>query len=566
MPRVRSGEGRLAPAAAEDVSAPAGSRTRGADSAPERSPDSPKGPSKGAVERQKLAGRAGVVGAGTLASRVLGLGRDMALAAVFTRSETDAFFVAFTIPNALRQLLGEGAISSAVVPVLTEKLETQGDEGAKRFFARVRGVSLLALVCVTALGMAFARPLTELFAGGYHARGEALFERTVALTRTVFPYIFFMGTAALGMAALNAKRRFAVAAFAPGLLNVAFLAGAFLLPGPLAAAGIDRTQALAVSALIGGALQVVAQWPALRKIGFFGRPALDLSDPGVREVLRRIGPMMLGIGIYYVDLVLSRRFLSALGEGAQSYFSWAMRLCDFPQGIFVMAISTAALPSLSSLAARGERDELRKTFAHGMRLSLFVAIPASAALVSIGEPLVAALFQRGHFDAAASQETARALLWQGGALWTVAAVRQLVPVFYALGDTRTPVVVSGIDLLAFVALALSLRGPMGHAGVSAAVAGSSFVQMALLALFLRRKLGTLRGGEIGASALRTTIASVVAGLGGWGAAHLVPPWPMLRGLASGAAFAALFLVAAWGTRAPELEGLLRGVRRRLGRA
>src|SRR3984893_19289403 len=161
----------------------------------------------------------------------------------------------------------------------------------------------------------------------------------------------------------------------------------------------------------------------------------------------------LDIFFYYVDLVLSRRFLSELGIGAQSYFSWAMRLCDFPQGIFAMALSTAALPSLSALAAKGDRAELARTWAHGMGLSLFVALPASALLVAVGEPIVVTLFQRGAFDAQAARETAHALLWQGAAVWTVAAVRQTVPALYALGDTLTPVVVSAIDLGAFLALA-----------------------------------------------------------------------------------------------------------------
>lgn len=523
---------------------------------------------RGAEERKKLVGRAGIVGAGTLASRVLGLGRDMALAAMFRREETDAFFVAFTIPNALRQLLGEGAISSAVVPVLSEKLaEDDGDVAAKAFFSRIRGVSLLALTVVTLAGMALAGPLTELFAAGYHdVPGE--FERTVHLTRIVFPYLFFMGTAALGMAALNAKKKFAVAAFAPALLNVAFIAAAFLLPAPFERMGIDRSTAIAVGALVGGLLQVVAQWPALRKIGFVSRPILDLADPAVRDALRRIAPMTFGIGVYYVDLVISRRFLSELGTGAQSYFTWAMRLCDFPQGIFVMALSTAALPSLSEFAARGAHDELGKTFAHGMRLALFVAIPASLAFALLAEPLVVTLFQRGEFDPAAAHETARALFWQGGAIWTVAVVRQCVPVFYALGDTKTPVVVSALDLLAFIALAFGLTGSQGHVGVSIAVAGSSFVQMALLVVFLSRKLENSHAGEIFVSSLRTAGASLVAVLLAWTLARYLAGAGVPRalpGLVAFAVFGVVFLVATHLLRSPELAALTGGLRRRLGR-
>jgi putative peptidoglycan lipid II flippase len=524
----------------------------------------------GERERSRLVARAGVVGAGTLASRVLGLLRDMALAAVFDRDATDAWWVAFTIPNALRQLLGEGAVSSAVVPVLSEKLAKEGDDAGRRFFARIRGVSLLALAVVTVLGVAYAGPLTQLFAGGYSARPGQL-ERTTRLTRVVFPYIFFVGTAALGMAALNAKRCFAVAAFAPGLLNVALLAATFTLPAVLVARGYDPVLALAIGALGGGVLQVAAQWPALRAIGFAGAPKLALDDD-VRRVFRRLAPLTLGVGVYYVDLVLSRRFLSDLGSGAQSYFSWAMRLCDFPQGIFVMALSTAALPSLSLLAARGDRAELSKTWAHGMCLAMFVALPASVALVSIGEPLVVAIFQRGAFDAVAVHETARALFWQGGAIWTVAAVRQIVPAFYALGDTRTPAVVSAIDLMAFIALAVALKGPMGHVGISIAVAGSSAVQMVLLLVALRWRMGTIEASTLVRSAARTVAASVVAAGVGWGTANaLLPSAPVgavsraLPGLAAFVAFTTAYAAASWAMKSPELGEILGTVRRRLGR-
>ena len=266
--------------------------------------------------------------------------------------------------------------------------------------------------------------------------------------------------------------------------------------------------------------------------------------------------------------MLSRRFLSALGTGAQSYFSWAMRLCDFPQGIFVMAISTAALPSLATLAARGETQEVAKTWAHGLRLALFVAIPCSVALAVLGEPIVTTLFVRGQFDALAARETARSLAWQGGAIWTVAAVRQMIPVYYALGDTRTPVIVSAIDLVAFIALALGLRGAMGHAGISAAVAGSSFVQMALLLWGLRRRLGTLMASEIGGSAARTLLASIAGAAAGWGAARAaagvdLPRWS--PGALATLAFGVAFVAVAWLVRSPELASIARGLERRLAR-
>jgi putative peptidoglycan lipid II flippase len=321
---------------------------------------------------------------------------------------------------------------------------------------------------------------------------------------------------------------------------------------------------------------VAAQWPALRAIGYAGAPRFSL-DEDVRKVLRRIAPLTLGIGVYYIDLVLSRRFLSELGTGAQSYFSWAMRLCDFPLGIFVMALSTAALPSLSTLAANGSRDELAKTWAHGMCLALFVALPASAAFGVLGEPLVVALFQRGAFDAIAAHETARALFWQGGALWTVAAVRQTVPAFYALGDTRTPVIVSAVDLCAFIGLAVTLCGPLGHVGISVAVAGSSAVQMALLLVGLKWRLGTMSARILAHSAARTIAASAAAAAAGLGAARAVTlgrlaggPFAggVMRafpGVAALAAFTVVFLLAARLMRAPELEEIVGALRGRLGR-
>jgi putative peptidoglycan lipid II flippase len=522
---------------------------------------------EGTQERSRLLGRAGTVGFGTLVSRLFGLARDMALAAIFDRDATDAWWVAFTIPNSLRQLLGEGAVSSAVVPLLSEKLAKEGDDSARVFFARVRGISLVALAGVTVLGVAFAGPLTELFAGGYRNRPGEL-ERTVTLTRAVFPYIVFMGTAALGMAALNAKRRFAVAALAPALLNVALLGAAFALPALLSSKGYDPVMALAVGALAGGLLQVLAQWPALRAIGFWDRPRFTL-DEDVRRVLWRIAPLTVGMGIYSIDLVISRRLLSGLDVGAQSYFSWAMRLCDFPQGIFIMALSTAALPSLSTLAAKGAHDELALTWAHGMNLAMFVAVPASAALVVIGEPIVVTLFQRGLFDTVAARETARALLWQGGAIWTVAAVRQTLPALYALGDTRSSVLVSALDLTVFIALALTLRAPMGHAGISAAVAGSSTVQMVLLLVALKWRLGTLNARRLVPSAARTLAAAAAASLGGWAVARwLTPPTGgsrlshALPGFAAMITFAVVFVTTAWALRAPELREIAGALSRR----
>lgn len=519
------------------------------------------------AEQRQITRRAGIVAAGTLVSRLLGLVRDQVIAAVFSRAVTDAFFVAFTIPNVLRQLLAEGAVQSAVLPVLSKTREQQGEAEAKRFFRAARGLSLCVLLITSLLGILLAPQLVELFATGYSEHpGQT--ERTVLLTRWVFPYIFFMGTAALGVAALNTHNRFTATSLAPGLLNVAFIVCSLTLPGWLMATGWDGAMALAIAVLVGGVLQVVAQWPSLKAIGYFERPSFEWSHPGVREALGRMLPIMLGMGVYYIDVVLARRFLSELGVGAQSYYGWALRLCDFPQGIFIMALQTAALPSLAKLAARGSLDELGQSFAFGMRLTLFVSIAATALFVGLAEPLVVLLFQRGEFDAVASRETARALMAQGAGIWMVASVRQLTSTYYALGDTRTPVTIAALDLCVFIGLALGLRGTLGHVGISLAVTGASLVQAALLWAWLGRRLPNPRGREILVSAARTVLAAgaavVVARLlaqtvgGGGGAWGLALP-----GLVGSAAFAVTFLLFAWGLRSDELRLVAGPVLRRL---
>jgi len=522
-------------------------------------------------EQRKITGRAGVVALGTLLSRVLGLGRDQAIAALFPRPVTDAFFVAFLIPNVLRQLLAEGAVQNAVLPVLAKIREREGDEAARRFFRAARGLSLSVLLVVSVLGVVFAPALVALFADGYKDY-PGQFERTVMLTRWVFPYIFFMGTAALGVAALNTYQRFVATSFAPALLNVSFIALGLGLPAFLGAHGYDPALALAVAVLGGGILQMIAQWPSLRQIGFFEAPSLELGHPGVREALRRMGPALVGMGVYYVDVVLARRFLSELGPGSQSYFAWALRLCDFPQGIFIMALQTAALPSLSRLAAKGDHEELARTFAFGMRLTLFVAITATALLVGLARPIVVLLFQRGEFDAESVSGTARALVAQGLGIWLVASVRQLVSMYYALGDTRTPVAVAAADLCVFVVLALLLRSPLGHVGVGLAVTGSSAVQMLLLWWRLRAKLPTLHTREILASALRTLAAAAVAVAAAASvAAFLFPEGGVgafrraLPGLAGSLVFCAVFLTVAYVIGSPELRSVVNAIRRRRAR-
>ncbi len=526
---------------------------------------------RGHTERRRIAGRAGIVAAGTLFSRLLGLVREQVLAAMFTRVATDAFFAAFLLPNVLRQLLAEGAVQNGVLPVLTEVRQREGEARAREFFRSLRGLSLLLLAVVSFLGVVGAPWLVDIFAGGYR-QTPGQFERTVTIARWVFPYIFFMGTAALGVAALNTHHRFVVTSFAPALLNVAFIVAALALPTWLMSQGVDPLYALCVGVLLGGAMQVVAQWPSLRKIGYLELPKLNLRDRAVREVLRRMAPVLIGFGVYYIDMLVARQLLSRQDVGSMSFFVFAQRLCDFPQGIFVMAVQSATLPSLALLATQDDKRELVETFGHGLRLALFVAVPATVMYVALAHPIVALVFERGQFDAVASLETSRALLAQGAGIWAVALVRQLVIVFYALGDTRTPVLVAALDFVVFLVTALLLQRALGHVGISWAVTLSSVAQALLLVAFLRKRLGKLQlrrsarsFGKVllaagAAAAAARWLAAVAASWSGHGAAS-----KLLPGLLGCAVFGGLYLTFALILRCEEMRAIVGPLRRRFTR-
>lgn len=528
-------------------------------------------PEGGKSERASLTRNAGIVAAGTLVSRVLGAARDAVFAACFPVEGTDAFFVAFTIPNALRGLLADGAVSSAFIPTYTDVRAKEGDEAAKTFYARLSGAMLAVLALVSLVGVVAAPALVTAYAEGY-ADDPELFASTVTLTRIVFPYIFFMGAAALGTGILNAHARFAVPALAPALLNVALIAAPFVLVGPAVAMGLPPIASLAIAAIVGGVLQMVAQWPTLARLGAFSRPQIDLSDVRVRRALALLGPLAIGLGIYQVNVMLSRLFTSYLPSGSQSYLYYGQRLVEIPQGMFALAIASAALPTLADLHARGKTDELKKVFAFALRSSLFIGVPATVALVVLAEPIVAVLFQRGAFERHDALETARSLAWQGAGVWAIACVRVVVPMFYAHGDTRTPLAGSATNLVAFVALALGLRGAMGHAGIAVAISAAGVVQLAVLLVLLRRKLGRLGLGAVAVSALRIGVAAAAMGATGIGVAHF-GTWAAggndLRNVAvlAGALVLAglAYVIVLAVLRAPELDDVLAALRRRVRR-
>lgn len=456
----------------------------------------------------RLAKSAAVIGAGILSSRVLGLVREMVIARTFDKSVTDLFFVAFTIPNALRQVVGEGAVSGAFVPVFTEVEAREGKTGSATFAADLYGTMLVLLLGLSTLGVLCAPALIWAYGDGYEGWRRDL---GVTLTRWVFPYILFAGLGAVAMGALNARRRFAAPAFAPAMLNVAVISAALLLAPQMQRWGMQPVTSLCVGALLGGVLQLLFVVPVLRREGLPLLPRFRQS-PHVRKCFRLMVPLLAGMGVYQLNIVLSRRFASELQVGAQSYLYYAQRLTDVPLAVFSIAIASAALPTLASLRAAGNHQAVETTFLRALRLSLFVALPSAAVLIVLAEPLIALFLEGGPFGALETEQTAAALLPYGIAIAAVAVLRVTLPVFHAYNDTKTPVLASAANLAVFVAGSLLLMPSLAHVGIAVAAALASFIQLAALLVLLKRKIPTLSLLPLAPFALRLGVALIPTAL------------------------------------------------------
>src|ERR1700693_2373717 len=329
----------------------------------------------------------GVIGAATLASRVLGFVRDIVMARAFGASPvTDAFFVAFRIPNLLRRLLAEGALSTAIIPVFTEYLERAGRAEFGRMVRAVTGVATVVLCVVSGLGMLLAPWIVRVMAPGWNA-DPGLIGLAGRLTSIMFPYLLLVGLAALAMGALNAQHRFFTAAIGPAVLNVAMILSVLVLAGRLS----PPVFSLAVGVLVGGVGQLLVQLPELGKLGVSLRPSADWSHPAVRSIAGRLWPAVFGLAAVQVTVLVNTLLASLLPEGTVSYLYYADRVMEFPLGVFGVALATAALPSMAGQAARGEDRALTDMLGFSLRLSVFVALPAAVGLIALGHPIVSLL-------------------------------------------------------------------------------------------------------------------------------------------------------------------------------
>ncbi len=459
-------------------------------------------------ENIRVTRAAGIIGFFTFLSRVLGLARDMLIANFFgSGMSADAFFVAFRIPNLLRRLFAEGSFSVSFVPVFTGYLQGKTRNEAFVLARVVLTFLCLILAAVAVLGVIFAPFIVKVIAWGFGDVGEK-YELTVLLTRVMFPYIFLVSLLALFMGILNSLDHFSAPALAPVFLNLAMIgAMVFLVPHMKTA-----TLGLALGVLGGGILQVALQIPFMIRKGLGFLPIWDFRHPGLKKIGLLMLPAIFGSAIYQINNLVITLLASFLKEGSISYLYYADRLVQFPLGIFAIAISTAVLPSLSREAAQGNMEELKDTLCHALRLTMFITMPAMAGLIVLREPIIRLLFQRGEFDHFSTIMTARALLYYSLGLLAFSGLRVFVSAFYSLQDTKTPVKVAFIAIIANIAFALVLMGPLEHGGLALALSLASTFQLLLLVLLLRRRLGGLGGMDVIKSTARSALSSVVMGL------------------------------------------------------
>jgi len=418
----------------------------------------------------------------TLLSRILGFARDTIVARVFGAGiYTDAFFVAFKIPNLLRRLFAEGAFAQAFVPILSEYKNQRGHDATKLLLDHVASLLFLVLLGVTLLGIIAAPLIIYISAPGFSATPEK-FDLTVQLLRITFPYILFISLVSLAGSVLNTHSRFSVPAFTPVLLNLALI-GAALWLAPLFHPPV---LALAWGVALGGVLQLAIQLPFLKRLGLLPRWNLQLRDEGVWRILKLMGPAVFGVSIAQISLLINTIFASFMATGSVSWLYYADRLMEFPSGMLGVALGTILLPSLSKHYADGSGTEYSRLLDWGLRLTLILALPSALALALLAVPLIATLFHYGQFTENDVWMTRQALVAYSAGLLGLILVKVLAPGFYARQNIKTPVKIALITLGATQLMNLAFVWQLKHAGLALAIGLGACLNAGMLLYKLRR--------------------------------------------------------------------------------
>jgi putative peptidoglycan lipid II flippase len=463
---------------------------------------------------------AGIVSIAVFMSRVTGLLREMVMARLFGAGLIqDAFNLGFRIPNLTRDLFAEGALSSAFVPTFTDYLSSRTAKEAEHLANLVATALIFVVGTVCAAGMIFAPLLVTMLAPGY-AAVPGKFELAVTMTRIMFPFLLVVALAAQAMGMLNASNRFGVPAMASTFFNIGsigFGIGIGVLLGPRL--HISRIEGMAVGVVLGGALQLCWQLPSLYKLGYRFSAAFDWAHPGLRRILRMMGPAILGNAAVLINVAVSTNLASAIADpvrgydGPVSWLGYAFRFMQLPLGLFGVAIGSATLPSISRSAAAGNMDEFRRTFSKSLGMVFLLTLPSSVGLVVLGRSIIGAIYQGGKFQVYDTHQTATALSCYAIGLVGYAGLKVLTPAFYALDDARTPMIVGVLSILInyFTAVMLIRGAGFGHASLALSTSAVAIFGFVVLFAILRARLGGVYGRELTVGFAKVAVASAAMG-------------------------------------------------------
>jgi len=447
----------------------------------------------------------------TLLSRVFGFIRDLIQAYYMgTGRSMDAFTIAYTIPNLLRRLTGEGAMTAAFVPVFTQEKKEKSRGELWRFAHCFFFDLTLIMALITVLGVLFSPLLVRVISVGFKDIAGK-WDLTIMLTRVMFPYIFLISLAALAMAILNSFHKFFVPAFTPVLFNLSIITAAALF----AARSEEPAYVFAAGVVVGGVFQLGFQIPFLWRQGMRFKPMLSFSHPAVRKVGKLMIPGVFGAGLYQINFAISRMIASLLEEGSVSSLYYASRIQELTLGLFSIALSIALLPTFSDFAAGKDMGSMKRTLGHSFRLIFLVTFPAMVGLLLLNRPIIQVLFQRGEFDERSTLMSASCLFYFALGLPFISGVRIMAPAFYSLKDVKTPVIAASLVMVLYIGLSLVLMHPMRVGGIALALSLSSVVNFLFLFFLLERKIGRIEKKGVLASALKSLLASAGMGLAVW---------------------------------------------------
>ena len=441
---------------------------------------------------KSIAKSASIISLGTILSRILGFARDVTIACLFgTSYAAEAFFVAFRIPNLLRNLLGEGAINSAIVPVFSEYLVEKDKEEFFRLVNVTMYLFILALGLLTVCGIIFSPVIVKLIAPGF-AKDALKLDLTIRLTRLMFPYLILIGLTAYSVGTLHTFKSFTSGAISPAVLNIVLIISTIIGSIKLQ----EPVLGLAIGVVIGGILQLIIQIPPLFKKGFRFKKVFNFSHPGLKEIGRLLLPRVFGSAVYQVNIFVDSicaSFASIVGSGAIAAVYYSNRIIQFPLAIFGIALASAVLPSMSNSVIKGNSEELKSILSFSLRKIFLSMIPASFGLIVLSKPIIKILFQRGQFDSYSTAITSYTLLFYAVGLFALGAMKILISCFHSLKDTKTPVKVAGICLIINIVLNLILMFPLKVGGLALASSISAIANFVLLFYILRKRIGDFVG-------------------------------------------------------------------------